>query len=115
MDGSDNRRLTFGAFRQNLRSLIESKGIMAKDLASEIQSTPATISRYLTQLRDPDLEYVYRISRYFGVTIDYLLGVNNDLKSDMSPEARHISELYSRASLEDQAVIKTVLRKYEDK
>ncbi len=113
MGESENKWLRFDAFRNNLRSLIDSKGIMSKDLAAEIQSTPATISRYMTQDRDPDLEYVYRLSRYFGVTIDYLLGVNSDRKSDMTPDVRKVAELYSRASAEDQIVIKTLLRKYE--
>lgn len=113
MSENDNKWLKYDAFRSNLRALIDSKGLMAKDLAAEVDATPATISRYVTQMRDPDLEYVYRIAKYFGVTIDYLLGINDNKHSDLTPEARKIAELYTQASAEDQAVIKTVLRKYE--
>ena len=70
---NDNKWLDYTAFRENLSSLIASKGLMSKDLAAEIGATPATISRYVTNMRDPDLEYVYRIAKYFGVSIDWLL------------------------------------------
>ena len=110
----DSRWLKYDKFQERLSSLIESKGVLGKDLAYGIESTPATISRYLTQNRDPELEYVYRIAKYFDVTIDWLLGISDDKQEIYTAEAKHISELYSKASVDDQAVVKTVLRKYED-
>lgn len=107
------RQLNFDAFRVNLRSLIESKGILGKELAYEIGTTPASISRYLTNMRDPEPEYIYRIARYFGVSIDWLLGIADEKLDVLPPETRKVAELYSLASKEDQAVIQTVLRKYE--
>ena len=108
-----DKHLNFEAFRDNVRSLTESKGMLGKDLAYAIKATPATISRYMTGLRDPDLDYVYRISQYFGVSIDWLLGTADDKLEVLTPDIRRVMELYSRASTEDQAVIKTVLRKYD--
>lgn len=101
------------AFRENLKSMIESKGLYAKDIAINAGMTPTSLSRYISGLRDPTLENIWRLADYFGVTIDFLLGANADHRSDMGPDARHILVLYSMASEEDQAVIKTVLRKYE--
>ena len=106
-------RPDYDAFYKNLRSLMDSKGILGKDLALEINSTPATISRYVTGAREPELEYVFRLCQYFGVSIDWMFGLSDDKQSVYTPEIRKILELYSRASAEDQAVIKTVLRKYE--
>ena len=112
-ESTNNTDLTFEPFRNNLRSLIESKGIYAKELAYQTGTTPATISRYLTNMRDPELKYVYRLCKYFGVSIDWILGLSEDRYIPYTPEIQKIAELYSMASKEDQAVIQTVLRKYE--
>ena len=109
------KQLSFEKFRYNLRSLMEYKGMLGKELAEEIGTTQPTISRYLTGVREPDLEYVYRIANYFNVTIDYLLGVNDDSNTGYRSDARLIAKLFSRASKSDQDVVITLLRKYEDK
>ena len=101
------------AFRENLKSMIEAKGIYAKDIAIECGMTPTSLSRYINGLRDPTIENLWHLATYFGTTIDFLIGANKDKLSDIGPDARHIVELYSMASVEDQAVIRTVLRKYE--
>ena len=108
-----NRQLDYSTFRKNLRDLIASKGILAKDLANNIQTTAATISRYVTDMRDPELEYVYRIARYFGVSIDWILGLSENYNDVYTPEIKKVADLYSRASADDQAVIQTILRKYD--
>ncbi len=113
-ENSNGKWLDFEYFRENLRAMTESKGLLNKDLAFAIDSTPATISRYMTNMRDPDLEYVYRISRYFGVTMDFMLGVNDDDNTGMTADVRKFAELYARASESDQLVIQTILGKYED-
>lgn len=111
-ENKDNKPLSFAAFRRTLKCFIESKGLLQKDFAEEVGIKPVTLSRYINGRRNPDLIYVYKIARYFGVTIDYLLGINDDKNAIFSKEIREVCELYSRASREDQAVINTVLRKY---
>jgi len=106
--------LKFDAFRQNLISLIESKKIRRSDLAEAIGCTRGTITRYLTQERDPDIEFVHRISQYFGVSFDWLLGLSETkFSSRYSPEAKKIMELYIHADDNDQLVIQTILSKYD--
>ena len=39
--------LDFTAFKKNLRDLIESRGLYAKDIAAEINVSTPTLSRYL--------------------------------------------------------------------
>lgn len=103
------------AFIKNFRTLLDTKGLLNKELAQEIEVTPATVSRYLNGMRAPDLEYVYRIANHFGVSMDWLLGLTDVRSDDLTPEIRTVAELYSFATEEDQVVIKTVLRKYKDK
>ena len=86
-----------------------------KDLADAVETTPATISRYTTGMRDPEVEYLYRISKYFGVTIDFLLGLTDVKNSVFTDDADEVAYLYSFASERDRELIKTILKKYSEK
>lgn len=106
--------LKFDTFRQNLIALMESKRIRRSDLADAIGCQRGTITRYLTQDRDPDIEFVHRISQYFNVSFDWLLGLSESRYSARySDDAKRIMELYTMADDNDQLVIKTILSKYD--
>ena len=59
--------LKYDKFVLNTRALLKSHNMLNKDLAAEINTTEATISRYLTGKREPEVEYIYRIATYFDV------------------------------------------------
>ena len=104
--------LDFTAFRQNLRALIDSRNKLSKEVAEDIGATPVTISRYLTGAREPEVVYAVRLAEYFGVSLEWLLGLN-DTKSESRPqEVREMTELYYLASDDDRRVINAVLDKY---
>lgn len=104
--------LKFDNFRRNFRFLIASKGVLGIDVAQYIGSTNATVSRYLNGVRDPEIEYVYRLAKYFGVTMDYLLGISTNMYDTVKPEAKKIGQLYMAASVEDQQKVMAILEKY---
>lgn len=106
--------LDFNFFSNRLSKLIESKGTSARQMAFSIGMVPSSVSRYLSGSRTPDLNYVYLISRYFGVSIDWLLGLSDSKDSSVSDDAKHVADLYSMASEADQNVIKLILNKYEN-
>ncbi len=99
-------------FRRTLRTLMESRGLLAKDLAYDVGITAASISRYLSNEREPTLEYTCRIAKYFGVTVDYLLGIKPEKQAVLSEESEQVAWLYDKASDDDKAVIEAVLKKY---
>ena len=105
--------LKFDDFRRNMRYLIASKGVLGIEVAKYIGSTNATVSRYLNGVRDPEIEYVYRLCQYFGVSMDYLLGIHTNKYATLRPDAQHVGELYSAASAEGQERVMEILRKYE--
>lgn len=109
---SGKNKLEFDKFRENLKGLIKSKGLSGRDLAAELETTPATISRYLNGVRNPEIDNLYRLSQYMGVTIDFLLGVNGDNSTGLTPEARRMAALYMMASDSDQNVVDALLAKY---
>lgn len=66
--------MTFG---EKLRNLRMGEKIKQEDLAGLLKVSKATISKYESDLIQPDLEMIKKIAEYFGVSADYLLGVRN--------------------------------------
>lgn len=74
----------------------------------------ATLSRYLQGVREPELKYVVRLARYFGVSVDWLLGLSNDRYEAVPSEVREFATLYALASPDDRTIVETVLKKYRE-
>lgn len=106
--------MDFAPFRKNLRDLINARGKLSKDVAADLKMTPASISRYLTGARDPELPYVVKIAEYFGVTVDWLIGISPDKYEPLPADIREFAELYSLASPDDKRIIQIVLNKYKE-
>ena len=102
----------YTAFRTNLRRLMSVRGFSVKGFAAEVDITAATLSRYLSGDRTPDLPYVVRLAQYFNVSIDWLLGLNGDKFEVMPKEIQDIAHLYTLATPDDRRVVQAVLHKY---
>ena len=61
-------------FSERLRHLRESDGISQIRFAYEIGFSQAAISAWENNTREPGIEALIRISKFFNVTIDYLVG-----------------------------------------
>ncbi|SET00546.1 helix-turn-helix domain-containing protein [Anaerobranca gottschalkii] len=71
---------------KRLRELRKEKKINQLKLAMDLNMTQASISKYEMGKREPSLEVLEKLSDYFGVSTDYLIGKSNirkniDLKS----------------------------------
>lgn len=97
-------------FKDRLEILLNSRGINRQTLANSIDLSPAALSRYVNEFRQPDTTSVIKIAKYFGVTTDWLLGVT-DVPYDT--ETKKVAELYNRALETDKNVIKMILSKYD--
>lgn len=73
--------------RNRIRELRRSSGISQEKLAEEMNVTQASISLYETGGNMP-IDMLISISRYFGVTTDYLLGIS-DAKNISGSSAEH--------------------------
>lgn len=105
--------MDYTIFRENLQSLIDTRSSSLKSLSEEIKVTPATLSRYLSGQRTPDLPYVVKIATFFNVSIDWLLGLNGDKFDVLPKEVQQIANLYQLASPDDRRVVQAVLAKYQ--
>ena len=56
-----------------LKELRKKKGISQLRLATELNTTQNTISRYETGEREPGIAELIKIADYFNISVDYLL------------------------------------------
>ena len=71
-------------FGSRLRLLRQAKNITQKQLADQLRLTKSVISAYETDLRLPSYDILIKLSAIFGVTMDYLLGINHGQLIDIS-------------------------------
>ena len=100
---------SYGKFRVNLRFLLESRGYQSKYIAEQIGVTDVTMSHYATGFRKPDLKTVLRLSQFFHVSPEWLIGFNDPA---IDSNANKFLEAYNRATKEDKQIIDLILNKY---
>jgi len=57
-----------------LKELRKKKNISQLRLATELNTTQNTISRYETGEREPGIDELIKIADYFNISVDYLIG-----------------------------------------
>ena len=58
----------------NIKKLREEKGISQQRLADAIKVSRSTIAMWETEGSQPDIEMLKRMSIFFNVSVDYILG-----------------------------------------
>lgn len=91
------RNITLDIFAQRLRKLREQHNLTTRELGELVGASNATISRYETGKRDPDLNIAYKIAQYFGVSLGYLCGEDGDTNVET------LISLYSKLSDKSKA------------
>ena len=105
--------MDYTVFQERLKALMDSRGYGIKALADKMNITSATLSRYLSGNRSPDLVYVVKLAEFFGVSIDWILGINDDRYETIPADIQELSKLYCLATDDDRSVIQAVLKKYK--
>lgn len=95
-------------FAERLKRLREGHGLTTRVLGEIVGTSNATISRYETGKRDPDLVLVHNIAQYFNVTIEYLCG------EDVTTNEENLINMYSKLSEDSKKdIIKYITYLYE--
>lgn len=82
---------------ENLRMLRIEKGLTIMEFALEMDVVPSTIQQYETGVNEPKIEMLIRLSDYFHVTIDFLVGRSpvrepiNDEDEILASQLRHLN------------------------
>lgn len=73
-------------FSNRLMTLRKEKGLTQAELANIINKKRSTASGYETEGKEPDIETICILAKYFGVSTDYLLGY--------SDERNHVEQIF---------------------
>ena len=93
--------------RDNMRDIMKTRGYTQQWLSEQTDIPDATISRYLSGVHNPKIEYVARMAYAMGVSVDYLLGLSASSVPDQppSPEIRAIIAGYERADAHTKKMV----------
>ena len=77
--------MTYG---ERLKELRINKGVSQKDVAKAINVDVSSISYWERDVYEPKASYIAKLSCYFHVSSDFILGLENEFgeKYDISPE-----------------------------
>lgn len=73
---------------EKLRELRKQNKLSMKELGSILGLSESTISLYETGKREPDIATMIKIANYFNISVDELLGVENNQKDTLNQEER---------------------------
>lgn len=82
-----------------IKELREKSGIKQKDMANELGIGLSTLSQYETGKREPDMQTVIKIAKYFNVSVDYLIRAtpeSNSADSEKLAEDAEDAELLNK-------------------
>ena len=71
--------------KTTLKQLRAQKNITQQELATKLNVSKGAVAMWETGKRNPDNETLVRISEYFNISIDYLLGKTSDLQNETFP------------------------------
>jgi transcriptional regulator with XRE-family HTH domain len=79
-------------FGERLRRVRREQFIRQKQLATHLNIAVSTLSQYENDKRHPNFDILSQISKYFNVSTDYLLGINNNEKSNLMKDIESVDE-----------------------
>jgi transcriptional regulator with XRE-family HTH domain len=62
-------------FAERIKELRQEKNMLQKDLAKFLGFKASAISEWETRGKEPDFSTLCKLAKYFGVSTDYLLGL----------------------------------------
>lgn len=80
-------------FSSRLKNLRKMMTLSQEELGKRLSVTKSMVSAYETSMRMPSYEVLARMARLFGVTTDYLLGLDTREQIDIS----HLSDSQKHA------------------
>lgn len=90
---------------RKIKELRLKKGITQEKLAKVLGVTTSMVGMYETGARKPSYEVLNKIARYFNVTTDYLLG----LEEQQDAEIRAIARAFKALSTEKRELLRKLV------
>lgn len=89
------------------------KELSQRQMAKELNISQGTYNNWENSNTQPSIEQLIALSKFFGVSVDYLIGNTDELGNvagdKLSSETNEILRLYFAASPEVRGAVKTIL------
>lgn len=105
-------------FASRLRALRKERGLTLQQLAKHFGMSHSTLSKYETGSRKPDMKMLKKLSDFFGVSVDYLIGespVRDKEETVILNKSINMPELPPEAYKELEDFIEYLRKKYNNK
>ena len=89
---------------KNLKELRRGRGVTQEELSAYLSVSPQAISKWERGESLPELDYVVKLSNYFGVTVDDLLGVGEIKRKEKIEEYEAETAKYDRTGEAEKRV-----------
>ena len=86
----------------NLKELLEQHDMTQKQLALELDITPAALGNYIRNIREPDYITLIRIADYFQVSTDFLL--SHKYNSPITHDEETLLRIFHSLSAEQKEI-----------
>lgn len=80
-------------FKERYNKLVNESGLSARALAKAIGVSPAMITQWKTTNKLPNLNSVVLLSMYFNVSVDWILGIENENTRSNKPNIRNVAKI----------------------
>lgn len=97
-------------FGDRLKLLREETGLSREDLAISLNITYSALSKYETNSRFPDKDTLKKISKYFNVSLDYLMGLTETRNPYENEHLETTSEATTRIKTLDDDLIDLMIK-----
>lgn len=100
---------------KNLKKLRESRGMSQQKLADELFITQQSIYKYENDLAYPNLETLKMMSKFFSVSIDYIVdneqnNISPRIANSLTDDERTVLEYYRKLPPDLQKNVQTLLK-----
>lgn len=93
-------------FLETLDFLIRKHNITKTELARQIEISEGTIRQWYNG-KMPTIDKIIKLSKYFNISIDELVGIDNITKND-------IQHIYNKLTPEDKAIVDNIFNRYRN-
>jgi len=73
-----DKKISNQIFAQNVRSLLKENDLNIAKLSEAINIPRTSINNWLNQYRNPNLESLIKLSEFFQLSVDYLIGIEDE-------------------------------------
>ena len=105
-------------FSTRLAKLREELGLTRKEVAEKLNIDQTTYGKYELSKRQPDYDTLQKISSFYNVSVDYLLGrtnvrnSNNNVDEDFPDDVKVLMRSVSKLTDKQKEIVKRLVQEF---